>query len=702
MRRSLPWLAIAMVILFAGSLPAAQESHTKASLVTPVTSIQPGQPLEVGLRLVMEKGWHTYWLNPGDSGLATTIKWTLPPGFTAGPIQWPTPHRISTPPLMSYGYEGEVLLVTTIQVPGDLKPGTKVELQAAVDWLECLDICLPGAATLKLVLPVKVENPQPVSAEMTKLFSQTRAQWPKTIQGLSVSVAPQSGDGKKLILSVLDSGRKLTKEISSAYFFADDPEWVESAEPQLLLRTKNGESDTEYSLQLTRPVSAQPLKQLSGVLVLDDVSVAISAPVELSAKAASVSAGEGASPTLWLSLLFAFLGGLILNLMPCVLPVLSLKVLSLVKQAGQDPRKAAVHGVAFTVGVLMSFWLLAGILLSLRAAGQELGWGFQMQSPPFIMLLTVLFFVFALNLFGVFEVGTSLTGVDSVAAQRGGVAGSFGMGALATLAATPCTAPFMGAALGFAVAQSAFTAILVFTFLALGMASPYLVLALCPSLLKYVPKPGAWMESFKQFLGFLLLGTVIFLLWVFGQQLDIDAVAQLLGALLVIGLAGWIYGRWGNLSRTPTARGLAILLAAVGLIGGVLWGWRVASAPVGEASSHELVWEPYSAAKLAALRAEGKPVFLDFTAAWCLSCKVNEAVALNNEAVQKKLKESGIVLMKADWTRRDPEITQALASFGRNGVPLYVLYGKDPEAPPQLLPEVLTPGIVLEAVEKLK
>lgn len=697
MRRSLPWLTIAIIVLFAGSLPAAQESHTKASLVTPVTSIQPGQPLEVGLRLVMEKGWHTYWLNPGDSGLATTIKWTLPPGFTAGPIQWPTPHRISTPPLMSYGYEGEVLLVTTIQAPGDLKPGTKVELQAAVDWLECLDICLPGAATLKLVLPVKVENPQPVSAEMTKLFHQARATQPLTIEAAALGPVLVEGNTKILRLTIQRASISKSPE---AYFFAGAPEWVESAAPQRLIESKDGRTLT---LELTRPVSSAPLAQLSGVLVVNGRSVAISAPVRPLASATSVSAASaGGDFTLGLSLLFAFLGGLILNLMPCVLPVLSLKVLSLVKQAGQDPRKAAVHGVAFTVGVLMSFWLLAGILLSLRAAGQELGWGFQMQSPPFIMLLTVLFFVFALNLFGVFEVGTSLTGVDSIAAQRGGVLGSFGMGALATLAATPCTAPFMGAALGFAVAQSVFTAVLVFTFLALGMASPYLVLALCPSLLKYVPKPGAWMESFKQFLGFLLLGTVVFLLWVFGQQLSIDAVAQLLGALLVIGLAGWIYGRWGNLSRTPTARGLAILLAAVGFIGGVIWGWRVASAPVGEANAHELAWEPYSAAKLAALRAEGKPVFLDFTAAWCLSCKVNEAVAFHNEAVQKKLKESGIVLMKADWTRRDPEITQALASFGRNGVPLYVLYGKDPEAPPQLLPEVLTPGIVLEAVEKLK
>ncbi len=687
--------------LCAGGVQAFEQPHTKASLVTDVASIQPGQSVEVGLRLVMDKGWHTYWINPGDSGLATTIQWTLPPGFTAGPIQWPTPHRISTPPLMSYGYEDEVLLITTIQAPADLKPGTKVEFHAAVDWLECQDICLPGSAKLKLTLPVKAEPPRAVGEEMTKLFAKTRAQWPKTIQGLSVRVAPQAGDEKRLILSVLDSHGKLPKTISLVYFFADNPEWVESAAPQTLLRVKNGESDTEYSLQLTRPVSAQPPKQLSGVLVMDDLSLAISAPVELTAKAASVSVGEGASPTLALSLLFAFLGGLILNLMPCVLPVLSLKVLSLVKQAGQDPRQAVTHGVAFTFGVLVSFWLLAGILLALRAAGQELGWGFQMQSPPFIVALTVLFFVFALNLFGVFEVGTSLAGVDSVAAQRGGVAGSFGMGALATLAATPCTAPFMGAALGFAVAQSAFTAVLVFTFLALGMASPYLVLALCPSLLKYVPKPGVWMESFKQFLGFLLLGTVIFLLWVFGQQLNIDAVAQLLGALLVIGLAAWVYGRWGTISRTPAVRGLAIMLAGVGLIGGVLWGWRVASVPVAVAGEG-LVWEPYSAAKLAALRAEGKPVFLDFTAAWCLSCKVNEAVALNNEAVQKKFKESGIVLMKADWTRRDPEITQALASFGRNGVPLYVLYGRDPNGAPQLLPEVLTPGIVLEAVEKLK
>lgn len=684
--------------LCAGGVQAFEQPHTKASLVTEVASIQPGQPVEVGLRLVMDKGWHTYWINPGDSGLATTIKWTLPPGFTAGPIQWPTPHRISTPPLMSYGYEDEVLLITTIQVPKEVKPGTQVEFLAAVDWLECQDICLPGAAKLKLTLPVKATKAESTSIEIRRLFLETRVNCPQeNVSALGITKLEAQAN-LKTVRMTLTGGKPWPKE-SKAYFFSDKEEVVESAAPQVISLQSGG---TELVLELARPVSAPALERISGVLEVNGRSAFVSVPAHSLAVATSASsASAGSDFTLGLSLLFAFLGGLILNLMPCVLPVLSLKVLSLVKQAGQDPRQAATHGVAFTFGVLVSFWLLAGVLLALRAAGQELGWGFQMQSPPFIVALTVLFFVFALNLFGVFEVGTSLAGVDSVAAQRGGVAGSFGMGALATLAATPCTAPFMGAALGFAVAQSAFTAVLVFTFLALGMAAPYLVLALCPSLLQYVPKPGAWMESFKQFLGFLLLGTVIFLLWVFGQQLNIDAVAQLLGALLVIGLAAWVYGRWGTISRTPATRGLAIVLAAVGLIGGVLWGWRVASVPVAVAGEG-LVWEPYSAAKLAALRAEGKPVFLDFTAAWCLSCKVNEAVALNNEAVQKKFKESGIVLMKADWTRRDPEITQALASFGRNGVPLYVLYGRDPNGAPQLLPEVLTPGIVLEAVEKLK
>lgn len=680
------------------SLGAKQESHTKATLLTEVSAIEPGKPFAVGVRLQMEPGWHTYWINPGDSGLATTIQWTLPPGFSAGPIQWPTPHRISTPPLMSYGYEGEVLLVSTIQPPADLKPGTKVEIAAAVDWLECQDICLPGGAKLKVTLPVVKDKATSSSAETRILFVKAFVNSPAALRvGLDIDKVEAQANLKTVRLAV--TGKAPWPMETKAYFFADKTEVVESAAPQVVTFQDGG---TKLVLTLTRPASAPALETLSGVLEVNGRAASISIPVQLLPVAEMASASSGGTFTLGLSLVFAFLGGLILNLMPCVLPVLSLKVLSLVRQAGEDHRAAWKQGVAFTLGVLVSFWVLAGILLVLRAAGQQLGWGFQMQSPLFIFALTVLFFVFALNLFGIFEIGASLVGVDSGAAQRGGVAGSFGMGALATIAATPCTAPFMGAALGFAVAQSPATAVLVFTFLALGMASPYLVLALFPSLLRYVPKPGAWMESFKQFLGFLLLGTVIFLLWVFGQQVNMDAVAQVNGALLLIALGAWIYGRWGNLSRSASARSLALIAGAICLLMAIAWGVGATSQPMAVAGREGTRWEPYSAERLAALRAEGKPVFLDFTAAWCLSCKVNEAVALNTVEVQRKFTSSGVVLMKADWTRRDAAITQALAAFGRNGVPLYVLYGRDPNTAPQILPEVLTPGIVLQALDNLK
>lgn len=690
------FLSLVVFTATVSPLFARQESHTQASLLSEVAAMESGQPFDVALRLVMEPGWHTYWKNPGDSGLATTIKWTLPPGFRAGEIQWPTPHLISTPPLMSYGYENEVVLLVTIHPPGDMKPGANVELSAAVEWLECQEICLPGAAKLKLTLPVAKKAVAASSLETLKIFSDARGLRPLAPSQAEEIVSGVTASGDEKLLRLIVTGKHPWPAGTKAYFFVDQTEVVDSAAPQKVV-LKPGEN--HFELELTRPASAPKVSKVMGVLTVNGVAVNVFAPVSKRILKPTVSTASGASLILPVSLLFAFLGGLILNLMPCVLPVLSLKVLNLVKQSGQDPRGSWKQGVAFTAGVVISFWVLAGLLLGLRAAGNELGWGFQMQSPVFIFFLIALFFIFALNLFGLFEVGTSLVGVDSGAAQHGGMAGSFSMGALATIAATPCTAPFMGAALGFAVAQSTVTAVLVFTFLALGMASPYLVLALFPSLLRFVPKPGAWMESFKQFLGFLLIGTVIYLLWVFGQQLNLDALAGVMGALLVIALGAWIFGRWVTFSYSPRTRGAAAIVALLVTLVGFSWGIRISKA-LPELGG--LTWERYSATRLATLRAEGKPVFLDFTAAWCLSCKVNEAVALNNDAVKQKLISSGIVLMKADWTKRDPEITKALAEFDRNGVPLYVLYGRESGAEPRLLPEVLTPGIVLEALDNLK
>jgi thiol:disulfide interchange protein DsbD len=396
----------------------------------------------------------------------------------------------------------------------------------------------------------------------------------------------------------------------------------------------------------------------------------------------------------------AFVGGLILNLMPCVLPVLSLKVFALIRHAGEHPEKAWRQGVAFTVGVVVSFWVLAGLLLALRAAGNQLGWGFQMQSPGFVAGLIVLFFLLGLNLFGVFEIGGSLVGVDAKAASHaGGGVSSFLNGALATVAATPCTAPFMGSALGFAAQQPAFVSMLIFTFLALGMATPYLLLTCFPQTLRFVPKPGAWMESLKQFMGFLLMGTVIFLVYVFGALTAPDAVPPMLFVLLCFSFLAWVWGRWGS---GLLVRFVVLLLAAAV----VLWlsclisavGSRTGLSQITEARDG---WQDWSPEAVQATLAKGQPVFVDFTAAWCLSCKVNERVALGTDAVKKAFVDKNVALFRADWTHSDPVISQELQKFNRDGVPLYLLYSpKAPDAP-QVLPEVLTPGIVLEALGKI-
>jgi len=400
---------------------------------------------------------------------------------------------------------------------------------------------------------------------------------------------------------------------------------------------------------------------------------------------------------------FAFLGGLILNLMPCVLPVLALKVLSLTRHGAGDRRSGLAQGLWFTAGVLVSFWLLAGLLLLLRAVGEHLGWGFQLQSPGFVILSAALFVVIALNLFGLFEVGGSLTGIGGAAAlaagRKGAALASFGGGALAVVVATPCTAPFMGSALGVALVQPPFVALLIFTALGLGMAFPYLVLAANPAWLRFVPKPGGWMESFKQALGFPLLATALWLAWVYGNQAGLDAAVLLLFVLLAIALAGWIYGRWTSPARTPAIRAVATVLAF--LIAGASLSFiltrKVQPPSAAEAAG---AWEKFSPEKVEALRAAGKPVFVDFTAAWCLSCQVNQRTALDVPEVDAAFRRLGVTRMKADWTSSDPVVTAALAAFNRQSVPLYVLYA--PGQPPRLLPEILTPGVVLKALDGLE
>ncbi|HYC58048.1 MAG TPA: thioredoxin family protein [Thermoanaerobaculia bacterium] len=680
--------AIALVCLSA-TLAADEPSHVKVSLIPEVRTIASGTPFSVAVLLKMDPRWHTYWINPGDSGAPTEIKWNLPPGFEAGPIQWPHPERIELPPLVSFGYEGEAALLVRITPPRDLKIGDRVTLAAHVTWLECEELCVPGEATVSAVVQTgpNVEN-DPTRA---KFFSDARARLP--LDSADWSFAAGLGDG--FVRLTATPPVWLKEPVAEAQFFSEMRGQFSNG------RASWDRGDGAYVMDL--PLSHEStatLRRLTGVLVSKSgwrgpgSERAIRVDVEIAGSAASAS-----GPGLLGAIGLAFIGGLILNLMPCVLPVLSIKVLSLVGQA-EAPMGARMRNAgAYSLGVLVAFWALAGLLIALRAGGEQLGWGFQLQSPPVIAALASLFFLIALNLFGVFEVGVSLTRLGGRGGEGAGA--SFSSGLLATIVATPCTAPFMGSALGFALTQPAPAALAIFTSLGAGMAAPFVALAASPRLLRFLPRPGAWMETMKQALGFLLAATVVWLAWVLGQQTGSDGVAMLLAALVVQAVGAWVLGKWAVVTRSAAVRKAAAIVAVVLILGSAAAAVKLAGAgePPAQAVATES-WEPYSEARVNELRAAGRPVFVDFGAAWCLTCQVNERVALAAAPVLAKFREKNVAMLKADWTSRDPAITEALTKLGRSGVPTYVLYSKDPSAPPRLLPEVLTPTLVIDALDK--
>lgn len=696
-----------------------KDEHIEVELVSEVESIQAGQPFWVALRMKTEAHWHTYWLNPGGPGLPTSLKWKLPAGFTAGPIQWPFPTKIVTEGLVSYGYEEETFLLVRIQPPATLKPGTKIELAATADWLVCKEICLPGHADLKLGLTVADGVAKP--STWSEAFSATRAKLP--LEGADWKLQAAIQNDKILLKATQPADFK--DQLKQIVFLPQEGLIIEDDAPQPVKRVENG-----YLIELKRSMidpSKVPSK-LEGILISEGwrgekserslrVNVEIGPMAALGNLAAvtetakpDVAGTKPGAPASFLTILIAigsaFIGGLILNLMPCVLPVLSIKVLSFVQQAGEDKSKVWKHGAVFTLGVLTLFWGLAGSLLILRAGGEQIGWGFQLQSPGFLIFICSLLFLLGLNLFGVFEIVLNVGGNLS---SQSGYSGSFFSGALATLVATPCTAPFMGSALGFAIAQPPIVSMLIFTSLGLGMAFPYLMLSLFPALMRFVPRPGVWMEAFKQFMGFLMMATVVWLAWVFGLQVGVNGLIALMGGFVVMGIGAWVLGRWGNLMMASRTRLIAHVVAGVLIAGGIGLVWTNSRdlAPSASASTQStttaegITWEAFTPERFAEVRATGKPVFIDFTAAWCLSCQVNEKVALSKPEIAAEFKKRGIVTMKADWTSRNEAITRKLAEFGRNGVPLYVLYTKDQNQPPMVLPEVITPSIVMDALQKV-
>ena len=689
-----------VIAVVAGPQPssaAAEPPRVRVELVSDVGAIAPGQRFWVALHQRIERGWHTYWVNPGDSGEPPRIEWDLPSGFTVGEITWPFPEKIRVGPAMTYGYSNEVVLPIPITAPPGLKPGTRIALRGQASWLVCEKICIPEEAPIALTLPVTATAPpvEPRGASMIAAARQrvpTPSPWPARFAATADDVT----------FTVNASG--LTAErIAEIWFFPSRWGAIDLAASQ------RARVDTDA---IRLDVARGPLREavnapIDGVLVVSErLEGAIAHHAFTVTAQPSSTGGSSATSPLLRAIALALAGGLVLNLMPCVLPVLSVKTLGLVQHSGQRRSVLRAHGLAYAAGVLVSFAIVAGALIGLRAGGEQLGWGFQLQSPAFVTLLAWLFFAVALGFSGAIVVSGRFAGAGHALAARSGYVGSFAAGALATVAATPCTAPFMGAAVGFAVTQPWPTALVVFEALGLGLAVPYLLLSFVPAWSRFLPKPGPWMERLKQFLAFPLYASSAWLVWVVSQQAGPHGVGAALAGLVLIAFAAWLHQALGGVRaiwRRSATWAVAALLPLL-IVGLVALGPLGAPASAPEAAGGGAVgWEPFSPERLEALRASGKPVFVNFTAAWCVTCLVNERVALRSPAVAEALARKGVVALKADWTNRDAAIGRVLGSLGRSGVPLYVLYppGSGAGAPPTLLPQILTEGAVIDALDKI-
>jgi len=659
--------------------------HLTAELTSLAPQIAAGGSLQAGLVLTIEEHWHVYWVNAGDSGEPPHITWTLPQGITVGPMQFPAPQRLPLGPLMDFGYEDQVAFPVLLTAAPGTKPG-KVHLDAKVTWLVCAAVCLPGRAHLGMdvdVVPGPLAAPPTVGA-----LGEAVTGLPKPLPAsMSVSAV---GDSKQLLITL-----KTGSNEQDAEFYPFDPEIIDNAADQQIDSLDDG-----IKIWLTRSpdTASGPLpKALHGLVELSSTEAyeftvpvvqGVVTPPTLAAKKAT---NTSSSPDLnaFSAIGLAFLGGLLLNLMPCVFPVLFLKGLALVNSSGEEKSRQRAHGLVYTLGIVVSFWVIVAALLILRAGGRELGWGFQLQSPGFVAVLASLVFFLGLSLAGQFELGLSLTSTGGDLAQKPGLAGSFFTGILATVVATPCMAPLMGAAVGYALAQPAWLTFIVFTALGLGLALPYLALTMQPQWTRFLPKPGAWMETLKQATAVPLFGTAIWLTWVYAQLYARDGINRmvpLLACYLILAIAGWALGKWPARWGSGIAAVLLILFAI--------------ALPLRKITIETLTWEPYTQANFDAARASGHPVFIDFTAAWCLSCQVNEKAVLQSAEVESTLITGHVVVLKADWTQYDPVITRELSALGRSGVPTYVIYPPGKVSNPDVLPEFLTKAVVLNAIKK--
>ncbi len=721
-------LLLALAFVLAGLLAAWPDSaraadrsvvtteRVRAELIAHAPEgVGPGRPVWVGLRITHQPHWHTYWRNPGDSGLPTTLDWTLPAGVSAGEIAWPVPGRLPVGPLMNYGYEGTVLLPVPLTLAPDFKPSPlapqlKIALQA--QWLVCKTECIPESGNFELQLPVQGSTALH-AADFQAAFDAAPRPLPGTGTGnapamenvarvegqtlrLELRGLPVALRGKTLAFfpetaGVIDNAAPLTQAWQGAVWTASLPLSAhrEASPAKMVVVVAEGGRGWRADLPVsgTWPPAAAPA---------GGVSPALAEALKRNAEAATAPAAAGAWVT---ALLGAILGGLLLNLMPCVFPVLAVKVVGFARHGG-DRRQQALGGLAYTAGVVASFLALGGLMLALRAGGEQLGWGFQLQSPAVVAALAALFTLIGLSLAGLFEFSMVLPAGWGGLQLRHPVADAALSGVLAVAIASPCTAPFMGASLGLVVTLPAAQGLAVFAALGLGMALPYLVFSAWPAAGRWLPRPGPWMDLFRRLMAFPMFATVAWLVWVLGQQSGIDGAAALLVLLVTLALLAWTWGLAGR-----ARLGLGLLAAA--LLAAALWTlgpWVTRPAPpsgmaAADASAPQPLWQPWSPEAVARAQAEGRPVFVDFTAAWCVTCQYNKASTLTNAEVLADFAQRRVVLLRADWTRRDPAITAALGALGRSGVPVYLLQA--PGQPPVLLSEVLSPAEVRQALSRL-
>lgn len=768
LRNVVPGL-LALLLVSLATTPAAwafEPEHLEVELVAETTTVQPGTSVLVGIRLAVEEHWHVYWKNPGAAGTAVGITWTLPTGWSVGPILWTAPKTMTLSGLVTYGYQGTFILPMRIEVPADAPEG-EVTLSAVANWVVCHEVCVQGDAERTLVL--KVSKASPVPGPHQALFEAAKAAWPKAFPA-GVTVTARAIE--KAIELVLTGPGAWTDPATELYAFTEmdgvgpterhrvDPnakqkvtragettsihlplEKRRKKPPETLvgmLVVEHAKGRTAYALDVpvAAPVAAQPVedppppapavpvaleesdvvppgfsdgpKKGTYTLAILPTVLTSSGQVVDALSGKFVGEAEEERHPLWLLLLGALVGGMVLNIMPCVLPVLSIKVLGFVSQAEEHPAKVRLHAYAFAAGVLASFWALAIVILLLREGGKELGWGFHFQSPVFVASMAVLMFAVGMNLTGAFEFGLSVQTLAGDAATKihsGGYGSSFWSGALATVIATPCTAPMMGPAVGYAMTAPIFHCVLVFTALGVGMALPYVLLSMSPRLLKKVPRPGPWMETFKHALAFPMFATVIWLGFVLADHVGAHGVLWMFMSLLVLGLALWIYGHWGTPSTSTRKRWIVGYgLAALAVLGAwrlmvralnekapeAVGAPRVAGGAVGEDEIH---WEKWSRERVAWRLSQGHVVFVDFTAKWCVSCLANESAFIDTQPVRDAIKQYNVSMLKADYTREDPDIHAGLAEFRRSSVPLYLVYRPlvaataagptDPPAPPR-------------------